>query len=484
MRTILPIILAATALGIAGCVDRGAQAQAKRTEELLSDPVVPVKVITASTEEVRNTFEVTGSLTTSEDTIVGAKTGGRVVAVYVKDGDAVSAGQVLATIDTTDLQIQLRQANAQIQAAESQLSQAKSNAAVAPVRSNAAVAAAEAQLAQAKSQYEKARNGARTDEKAQAEAAVNAAKSNLDTAKSDLERQRRLFNEGATPKARLEQSENAYAAALSQYEQALAARRLIEDATRPEDLATASAAVRQAEENLRSAKAQQQLDVVYDQQVAAAESSLNSARAARDLVRQQIADATVRAPFSGQIAGKPVQVGQIVAPGTPIARLVGSEGLYFEGEIPESMVDKLRPGTPVRVTIASANRAVDGEVAAISPYGETVGRLFRVRIRILSGVSGLNPGMFATGEVLIGSIPDAVVLPYVAVVSRGGKNFVFVYEDGKARQTDVTLGLRLGDRVQVTGVSPGAQVVIEGQSTLQDGSDIRIDSGSATETKE
>ena len=168
-------------LGIAttGCVNRDAQAEAAKTKEILSDVSVPVGITTLAESTFVEGLDITGALSSSEDVTIGAKMTGRLIAVYVKDGDSVTSGQLLAKQETVEFDARLNQARAQEQSAVSQLKQAISDAEEAPKRSNANVRAARAQLAQAEAQLLKAKNGARAEEKRQASASLASAKVNL-----------------------------------------------------------------------------------------------------------------------------------------------------------------------------------------------------------------------------------------------------------------------------------------------------------------
>ena len=94
-------------------------------------------------------------------------------------------------------------------------------------------------------------------------------------------------------------------------------------------------------------------------------------------------DAIIRAPFDGSVSGKPIQIGTIAVPGTPILRIIGQQGVYFEGSVPSDYITQIVVGQPVQVAIEEALNAksYSGHIAAISPLGSSVGRLFTVRIQ-------------------------------------------------------------------------------------------------------
>lgn len=473
-------IVAACTLSASGCVNREAQQQAKRTEQLLSDPTLPVKVQPIRVTPLVERLEITGEVATAQDVRVAPKTPGKLAAVYVMDGDAVVAGQRLAMLDTASQQIQLRQASAQLTSAQAALSQAIANARHAPERSSAAVASAEAQLRSAKAQLDKARSGARPEEVRQAEAQARSAETAMDTARREMERQKELYEQGASSKQRYEQAVNAYEAAKAQYESARETLAIRRQQTREEDIRSAEESVRQAEASLKSAKASQELDVLLDDQVQAAQANLESARAQVNLVQQQIDDATVTSPISGRVVGIPAQPGQYVGGGESVARVVGTTGSYFEGEVPETQVGAIKVGSSVDVALdAAPGRAFRGRVAAISPRARDIGRLFSVRVQFDADPDAVKPGMFAKGQVELRKIAAAVVVPAIAVVTRAGKQYIFVVQDGTVRRTPVKLGIAEDGIVQVEGAPVGAQVVVSGQTDLDDGSKIRIETDEA-----
>lgn len=469
------LILSLAVVAGTGCVDRAAQAQAKRTQEIVTDQTKEVSVQPATTKTLEETLPITGEVATAADANIGGKVPGKITAVYVRDGDSVTAGQIIAQLDSSSQMIQIRQAESQVSAARSQVNQALANLRVGPARSSAAVAQAQAQLRAAKAQLSKALAGARPEERRQAEAVVGAAKSNMETAKKERDRQLKLYQEGASSQQRYEQAENAYQAALAQYEQALQQSAIAQSATRPEDIESAREQVRQAEEGVRTAQAGKRLDVILEDQVASARANLEGAQAAANLARQALEDLRIRAPFSGKIAGRPAQAGTVVAPGTPVARIIGGEGAYFEGEFPASLLQKIRVGSAVKVTVDGlAGQTMYGSVVAISPSASSVGRLFRARVQI-GQTSAIRPGMFARGDVTLRTVSDATVVPTGSIVKRGDKQMVFLMEGDKAKLVEVQPGLVQNGFTQVNGINPGDKVIVAGQNDLEDGSKIRLE---------
>lgn len=465
-------LFSVSVMGI-GCVDRGAQATAKQTGEIVSDPSTTVQLADVETRPMRETVEITGQISSGDESLIGAKNSGRLLTVNVQDGSRVEAGQVLAVQDAAQLQAQLQQAYAQVAAAQANLASSLKTLMVNPQRTSAAVAQAQAQVRQARAALQKAVNGSRQQEKLQAQANVESAKQNLATQQKELDRVVKLVAEGAIAQNRLDQQQNATASAKAVYDSAVQTLSLLNEGSRKEDLDSARANVQQAEQALKTAQANKELDGTFQDQVNAYRAQVASAQANVRVIQQQIDDATIRAPFSGTISGRPAQAGTVLGPGATLARLVSGDGYYFEGQVPEQLVGKLLPGATVQIKVDAVNYTSVGTVISVNPLGSSISRQFSTRISLSNPPAGLKPGMFGRGEVVLQNVPNATVVPVASVVKRNGKQVVFTVDSGVAKSNEVKLGIELAGFVQVTGITPGTKIVVKGQESLDDGSKVK-----------
>ena len=470
------IYLSIAALLATGCVDRAKQAQAKVTEALVLDKTVHVVLAPAATKTLSQTLDITGNLTTADDVQIGAKQAGRITSVFVKDGDAVSAGQVVAEEDAAQLRDQLRTALGQLAGARAALAQAQSNKTYGPAKSSAAIRQAQAAVRSAQAGLAKSQAGARPEERAQSKANLEAAKANLDIAKRDRDRKQSLVDEGALARTSLDQAENVYTSAMQQYTNALQAELETERGNRSEDIEVAREAVRQAQEQLSTARTTQKLDITLDQAVQSAQALIESSQAQVDLARSNLSDATIRAPFSGRISGIPMQAGTVVSPGTAVARLVGGAGAYFEGEVPENMVKYAKPGQTLSIRVdAGGTGTYTGVVAAVNPVGNQIGRFFSVRITLAGNLTGLKSNMFAHGTLPIQTANSATVVPADAVIVVDHASYVFTVQNKKAQRVPVVRGIQVGEEQQISGLPSGTLVVVQGQASLVDGTPVAVD---------
>ncbi|MBS1725171.1 MAG: efflux RND transporter periplasmic adaptor subunit [Armatimonadetes bacterium] len=469
-------LVIAVGLGASGCVDRKAQAAAKETATIVNDPVREVAVTPVLVQDIQDLIEINGEIATSEDAQISAQSSGKISAVFVKEGDVVSTGQVVATLDSENLQNQVSQARAGLSSALAQLSQAKSNAALTPSRSEAAVKQAEAALRGAKAGLQKALNGSRTEERQQAENNVASAKSNYETARKNLDRTRKLVKEGALAESQLDTAQTSFDTAATQYENSVEALKLVQNSVRQEDIEAAREQVRQAEQGVESAKASKKLDVTLGDQVSAAQAQVQSARAQVAVAEKNLREASVRSPFSGRVYGKPLQAGVVVSPGTPIARVVGGSGVYFDGQVPSDKMARVEVGTLVSISVdALAGKTFTGHVVAVSPQGDNVGRLFNIRIQFDNASNLIKPGMFAKGQVQLGEVKGAMLIDQGSILTREGQKYVMVAEGDKAKKVNITTGIRQDSKVEVHGLTNTAKVISRGQDGLVDGSKIKVE---------
>lgn len=467
-------------LGLGGCVDRDAQAIAKGTGEFISSTERAVRVEKPRVETLEETVDVSGDVTTGLDVQASFRAPGRLAALYVRDGDRVTPGQLIAVLDTTTLVPQVQQASAQLQSAQATYQQALKNAQLNPARSNAGVQQAEAQLRSARASLTKSLRGARTEERAQAQAQVASARSTVTATRKDLDRYRNLVREGAIAQQRVDQAQNAYETAVAQLNIATQALSTLTTGTRTEDIAVAREAVRQAEGAVQTAKATRSLDATFTDAANAARGQVQAAQAQLRLVQQNLTDAQLRAPIAGRVLGEPLQLGTVVTAGTQVVRIIGEGGAYFEGQVPSARLSQVQAGQDVRTRVdALPGKTFTGRIASIAPQGEAAGRIFNARILFPGGAPGVRPGMFARGTVIVRRIEGALTLPTSAINTGEDGRYVVVNENGKAKRVKVEIGLVRNDRTQVSGLNANALVVIQGAAGLVEGDKLKVEDPNA-----
>jgi membrane fusion protein, multidrug efflux system len=215
--------------------------------------------------------------------------------------------------------------------------------------------------------------------------------------------------------------------------------------------------------------------------------NLRNARA--QVVQQQaiIDKKILRAPFSGHLGIRAVDLGQYLGPGTVIVTLQALDPIFVDFFVPQQAVDQVHLEQTIGVHVdAFKDETFTGKISAINPKVDTGSRNVQVRATLKNADHKLLPGMYATVEIAIGSPQNYITLPQTAITYNPYGDTVYVVDnkgadaEGKpqliARQTFVTLGSTRGDQIAVLkGVENGDSVVSAGQIKLHNGSVVLID---------
>lgn len=232
--------------------------------------------------------------------------------------------------------------------------------------------------------------------------------------------------------------------------------------------------------------AQLKIQAVSQAQVDTSAANFKVAQAQVAAQQALIAQKTIRAPFSGQLGIRQVDLGQYVAPGTAIVSLQKLDPIYLDFTVPQAQVNMIRQGAKVSVvTNAQPDKTYNGSITAIDPQIDTTTRNLKVRVQLSNPHGELLSGMFATVHVGDGAAQQYITLPNVAIAYNPYGSTVFVVKsagkgaDGKeklsAEQRFVTTGMTRGDQVAIlTGLKAGETVVTAGQLKLHNGSPVFV----------
>jgi membrane fusion protein (multidrug efflux system) len=196
---------------------------------------------------------------------------------------------------------------------------------------------------------------------------------------------------------------------------------------------------------------------------------------------------TLRAPFSGHIGIRAVDLGQYLSAGTVISTLQALDPIYMDFFVPQQAVDQIRVGQRVNVKVdAFKDQMFPGEISAINPKVDLSSRNVQIRATLGNPDHKLLPGMYATVDITTGAPQNLVTLPQTAITYNPYGDTVYIVDtkgtdaDNKpqqiARQVFVTTGATRGDQVAVLkGVNDGDMVVTAGQLKLHNGTVVFID---------
>lgn len=444
-RWIVFLVVLAAGLGVAGLLlwQRQQQAAGQAAGEL--------RQATIGRGSVLSLVSATGPLAAESQANLAFEAAGPVAEVNVSLGDPVKAGAILARLDTSDLELGVRQAEQAVRAAELALAQLQ-----APPHPED-IALAEANLSLARAQVYQASRGSAPEQ-------IEVARLNLVLARQQLDqlnqRMDELVSDGRfAEKQALEGQqkqliENARVAEL-RYQQAQAP-------PAPGRAGTALASVEQAQAALDRLK---RGPAAEDVQIA--ELQLKQAQAGLEQARRSLAQAQVVAPFDGLAAAVNVRVGEVAAGPVPAVVLVDAARFHVDVAVDEVDVARLAVGQAVTVTVdALPNQALRGVVDRIAPQATLSGGVvsYAVRVRLEDSDARLRAGMTATAEIIVQEVRDVLLAPNWAIRRDrdSGQAFASVLRDGQLVEVPVTLGLRNDSFSQVSaGLSAGDVVAIQ-----------------------
>lgn len=220
----------------------------------------------------------------------------------------------------------------------------------------------------------------------------------------------------------------------------------------------------------------------YDNAVA----KFRQAIAEADDIQATIAKKTIRAPFSGRLGIRQVDLGQQLQSGQEIVSLQTLDPIYLNFSLPQQNLAKLSNGLTVRVTSdAFPNRSVEGRLTTISPEIDSDTRNIRLQATLDNPDDILRPGMFVEAKVVLPTQQQTLVIPATAVLYAPYSDSVFLIEEqpeeaGEAglvlRQQFVRLGEKRGDFVAVqSGLEAGQKLASSGVFKLRNGQQVIID---------
>ena len=390
-------------------------------QKTTSNLTVPVQL-----KDVTVQISANGTIVPVQTVNLSPKTAGRLVELRVDQGDRVTQGQVIARMESTQLEAEREQAQANLAQAEANLA-----------------------LLQAGSRPEAIGQAAAAVNQSQAE--INAAQNRLDLAQKRVESNQSLYNQGAITRDRLNEVQTEANNARANLEQTQA----------------------------RFANSQQQLaqqqNGPREQEIDQAAAQVASAIARLKSAENQLDDTVIRAPFAGIITQKYATVGAFVTPTTSASSTTSAtstsivalaNGLEILAKVPEVDIGQIKLGQEVQLKADPfPDQLFKGRVRLIAPEAvvEQSVTSFQVRVEILTGKEKLRSGM-NTDLIFLGKqLQQTLIVPTVAIVTDKGQTGVLTPgPNSKPKFQSVVTGQSIGNETQILkGLQSGDLVFVE-----------------------
>jgi multidrug efflux pump subunit AcrA (membrane-fusion protein) len=411
------VAIAAIILGVRHFRKPAAE-EATASEE--TQALVSVRVAKAERQPIAEQVSAVGTVFPRQEATVSPKISAPIASMPILKNRVVTAGDVLATLESHDLHAQ---------------------------RGEAAAA-----LGEARANERSVITGAIPQNNAQDEKALRDARANVANARATYERRKVLYEQGGISKKDLEASQLALTTAendLRLAEQTIALRA---KALNPNDAAMAAAKRVQAEQHLSTLTA-------------------------------QASYAIIRAPITGVVTDQFQFQGDLAAPGTKMLTVADISEVIVKAPFADTVAAQLKVGDPATVLPNdSPDNEMAGKISLVSKATDPVNRTVEVWVNLANGAGRLKAGASARVSVSAKQKEDAIVVPASAVTldaSNANQGTVMVVDDSSvAHETKVTVGIKSADKIEITsGLQGGETVVVEGNYALPDGTKVEVTEG-------
>jgi multidrug efflux pump subunit AcrA (membrane-fusion protein) len=192
---------------------------------------------------------------------------------------------------------------------------------------------------------------------------------------------------------------------------------------------------------------------------------------------------TVRAPIGGTVISLPAQVGMTISQQISLAKIAGGGGLEIRLYVAERFISRIKLRQSCEITLdAWPGEIFRGSVSEIAPTVDPASRTMEIRVNVENRDSKLKAGMFAKVRLITDVKDNIVKVPANALVERFGESFVFIvepdYDNGEgsvARRRNISSGILIDGVLEITeGLSPTDEIIVRGQTLLQDGAKVNI----------
>jgi HlyD family secretion protein len=442
-------------LGTVALIGMGVTFFTNRSQTASADTTAQTGQVTRAT--LSSVIESSGSASPESSITLSFGAAGTVDTVNVQLGDAVKQGDVLAEIDTTDLELamaQAEQSHLSAQAAYSMTMTPDAND-VEAARLALSNAAAAYQLAQQKYKVNS------TD-------SVMLSCDNLDSAKQTYDDAVNAYNAYVSNwrvqvngTADLSPQKSQLDRAKANFEQVVANCNLTKSSINTSGITSAKAAVTQAQANLDD------LLTPSERTVAAAQIKLAQAKLSLEVAREALADAQIVAPFDGMVTAITAVVGG--SGGSATVSLIDSSQYHVDVLVDETEIAQIQAGQQANITFdALPEVTVKGNVARIDPAGTVSNGVvnYLVRVDLDPTEAALRSNMTANVQLILDTHTDVLAVPGTAIRSDGQVYYVNVVgADGAAQRVDVTTGYTDGELTEVSGDLQEGQTVYLGETT-------------------
>jgi HlyD family secretion protein len=403
----------AMALTLTGC----------HKDEHEKEPEVPVQVVAVQKTTLQHTVTAEGILFPLQQSAITPKTSAPVKAFYVKRGDSVRKGELIATLENRDLA--------------------------------AAAQDTKGNYEQAQATYTTTTAAGIPEELQKTRLDLQAARALLDAQQKTYSSRQELFQQGAMPRKELDQAGVDLTNARNQY-------------------------------NISQKHYDSLMAIGKQQELKSAAGQLESAKGKYKGAQAKLSYSEIRSPIDGVITDRPLYAGEMAAAGTPLLTVMEVSQVIARAHIPQPEAALLKVGDAAAIRAPGEQQPVEGKVTVVSPALDPNSTTVEVWVQAKNAKQHLKPGTSVQLSMLAETVPGALVIPAMALLTGqdGSTQVMQVSADNHAHLKVVKVGIRQGDQIQITeGINAGDRIVAAGAYGLPDNSKIK-DAGNSKSKSE
>ena len=386
----------------------------KSADESAAPEAVPVQAQKAELKDITEYATGDAILFPLAQSAIVPKISAPVKRFYVQRGAHVRQGQLLATLENSDLA--------------------------------AAVTDNGGSLKQAQAAYETATRAQIPEDRQKAQLEVTQDQASLDVAKSVLDSRKRLLDQGAIPRRDFDTANSTYVQARAAYEIAA------------QHLASLQTVSQQA--SINSAKG-----------------ALASAQGRYQAATASLGYSEIRSPISGIVTDRPLFAGEMAQSGAPLLTVMDTSSLIAKVHVAQAQAQEMKVGGDALVTVDGVDEPVHGKVSLVSPALDPGSTTLEVWVRLSNKDGELKAGTPAHVRIAIQTLHNIVSIPNEALVTSktGDPAVMVITAGGVAKSTPVKTGISDDHDTQVlSGIKPGDTVITTGAFGMDDGTKVRI----------
>ncbi len=208
-----------------------------------------------------------------------------------------------------------------------------------------------------------------------------------------------------------------------------------------------------------------------------ATTKLATSQAQLQEVQARLTRTRIVAPMTGVLNNLPVEEGEYVQAGMPVAEVVETDPVKVVVQVPERDIPYFSPGQKAEILadLKGQEQSATGTITFISEVADQQTRCTRLEITVSNKVGSLRSGQIVRARMTRRVLEDVIMIPLLTVIPMEDGKAVYVVESGQAQRRTIGLGMLKGDRVQVTGgLKPGDQIIISGHRFVAPGQKVKV----------